>query len=88
MALSYAEACDRLNDIISDLGFPLFMGEAKEAETVKAVRKQVSSLYSSLDRENKLDLLHASGANNKAELIEQSLHELFNRIEELEEDLG
>ena len=83
MALSYAETCSRLNDIISDLGFPLFMGEAKEAETVKALRKQVSSLYSNLDRENKLDLLHAYDAESKAELIDNAVLELLNRIDEL-----
>ena len=83
MALSYAETCTRLNDIISNLGFPLFMGETKEDETVKTLRKQVSSLYSKLDRENKLDLLHAYEADSKADLIDNAVLELLNRIDEL-----
>ena len=83
MALSYAETCNRLYDIISDLSFPLFMGETKEDETVKTLRKQVSSLYSKLDRENKLDLLHAYEADSKAELIDNAVAELLNRIDEL-----
>ena len=83
MALSYAETCNRLYDIISDLSFPLFMGETKEDETVKALRKQVSSLYHKLNRENKLDLLHAYNAESKADLIDQAVAQLFDQLDEM-----
>lgn len=80
---TYAETACRLNEIISNLGFPLCVGEAKEAETVKALRKEVGAYYNQLGKENKLDVLHAYDAENKAELLNKAVAEMFNRIEEV-----
>ena len=79
--LTYSEATDGLNNIISSLGFPLFMGEARKAPTVKAVRKKVNAYYASLNRENRLDVLHAYDAESKTELIENALTEMLKRVE-------
>lgn len=78
---TYAEAHNGISDIVSSLGLPLFMGEARKAPTVKAVRKKVNAYYASLNRENKLDVLHAYDAESKTELIENALAEMFERIE-------
>ena len=80
--LTYAEASCGINEIVSNLGFPLFMGEAERQPTIKAVRKQVGAYYSQLNRENKLDVLHAYSAENKAELIEKAVEELIERLED------
>lgn len=79
--LTYAEASRGISEIISNLGFPLFMGEAERKPTVKAVRKQVGAYFTRLNRENKLDVLHAYDADNKAELIENAVAELLERVE-------
>ena len=79
--LTYAEAASGITKIVSDLGFPLFMGEAQKAPTVKTLRKQVGAYYSKLHRENKQDVLHAYSADNKAELIENAVAELLERVE-------
>jgi hypothetical protein len=79
--LTYAEASHGINEIISKLGFPLVMGEAKRQPTISALRKQVSAYYSKLHRENKQDVLHAYSADNKAELIENAVAELLERVE-------
>lgn len=78
--LSYGEACEGITDIISSLGFSLFMGETKRKPTVKAVRKQVGAYFNSLGKENKLDLLHAYDAESKAELIDRVEGELLERV--------
>ena len=80
--LTYAEASRGINEIISNLGYPLFMGEAERQPTIKAVRKQVGAYFNSLAKENKLDVLHSYDADNKAELIENAIAELFERIED------
>ena len=80
--LTYAEASRGINEIVSNLGYPLFMGEAERQPIVKAVRKQVGAYFNRLNRENKLDVLHAYDADNKAELIENAIAELFERIED------
>jgi hypothetical protein len=79
--LTYAEASHGVSQIVSKLGFPLFMGEAERKPTVKAVRQQVGAYYSSLAKENKLDCLHAYDAENKADLIENAVAELLERVE-------
>ncbi len=81
MNLTYADASNGINEIISSLGFKLFMGEAEVKPTVKAVRAEVSSYYASLNRENRLDVLHAYDAENKSELIENAILDLMERIE-------
>tara|TARA_A100001388_G_scaffold272599_1_gene253172 strand:- start:10126 stop:10374 length:249 start_codon:yes stop_codon:yes gene_type:complete len=81
MNLTYADASNGINEIISSLGFKLFMGEAEVKPTVKAVRAKVSSYYASLNRENRLDVLHAYDAENKSELIENAILDLMERIE-------
>ena len=78
---TYAEAHTGISEIVSSLGLPLFMGEARKDPTVKAVRKQVSAYYKTLGKENKLDCLHAYDADNKAELIDQAVAELLERVE-------
>ena len=78
--LTYSEASNGLNDILSSLGFSLIMGEASAKPTVKALRLEVSAYYASLNRENKLDVLHSYEAKNKAELIENALTEMFERV--------
>ena len=80
--LSYAEAHSGVSEIVSKLGLPLLMGEAGRQPTIKAVRKQVGAYYNRLHRENKLDCLHAYDASSKAELIENAIAELFERIED------
>ncbi len=77
--LTYSEASNGISDIISSL---LNMGETKAKPTVKAVRSKVSAYYASLNRENRLDVLHAYDAESKAELIENALTEMFERIED------
>ena len=79
--LTYAEASRGINEIVSNLGLPLFMGEAERQPTIKAVRKQVGAYYNSLAKENKLDVLHAYDAESKAELIENAVAELLERVE-------
>jgi hypothetical protein len=79
--LTYAEASHGISKIVSDLGFPLFMGEAERKPTIKALRKQVGAYYQKLHRENKLDCLHAYDAENKSELIEAAVAELLERVE-------
>jgi hypothetical protein len=79
--LTYAEAHSGVSEIVSKLGLPLFMGEAERKPTVKALRKQVGAYYSSLNRENRLDVLHAYDAVDKAELIENAVAELLERVE-------
>ena len=78
--LTYSEASNRISDIISSLSFSLLMGEAEEKPTVKAVRSKVSAYYASLNRENKLDVLHSYEAKNKAELIENAQTSLLERV--------
>ena len=78
--LTYSEASNGLNDILSSLGFSLLMGEAEEKPTVKAVKAEVSAYFKSLNRENKLDVLHAYDSASKAELIENALTEMFERV--------
>jgi hypothetical protein len=78
--LTYAEASNGLSELLSPLGFALKMGEAEVKPTVKALRKQVSAYYASLNRENRLDVLHAYDASSKAELIENALTEMFERV--------
>ncbi len=80
-SLSYSDASNGINEIISALGFKLFMGEAEVKPTVKAVRSEVSAYYASLNKENRLDVLHAYDAESKTELIENALTEMFERIE-------
>ncbi len=80
--LTYAEASNGINEIISSLGFPIVVGEAKRKPQARELRKQVSTYFNSLNRENKLDVLHAYDADNKAELIENALTEMFDRVEE------
>ena len=82
-SLSYAEASNGINEIISSLGFPLVTGEAEVKPQTLELRKQVSSYYASLNRENKLDVLHAYDASSKAELIENALTEMFERVAEV-----
>ena len=79
--LTYAEAHSGVSEIVSQLGLPLFMGEVERKATVKAVRKQVGAYYSSLAKENRLDVLHAYDAESKAELIENAVAELLERVE-------
>lgn len=79
--LTYAEASRGISEIVSSLGFPLFMGDAKRQPTVNAVRQQVGAYYNRLHKENKLDVLHAYDAENKAELIENAVAELLERVE-------
>lgn len=79
--LTYFEAHNGVSEIVSKLGLPLFLGEAERKPTVKAVRKQVGAYYNTLTQENKLDCLHAYDADNKAELIENAVLELLERIE-------
>lgn len=79
--LTYAEASHGVSEIVSKLGLPLLLGEAERKPTVKAVRKQVGAYYSSLAKENKLDVLHSYDADNKAELIENAVAELLERVE-------
>ena len=80
-ALSYTDASRGISEIISNLGFSLFMGEAERKPTVKAVRQQVGAYYNRLHRENKLDVLHAYDASSKAELLEAAVVELLERVE-------
>lgn len=80
--LTYAEASNGINEIISALGLPLVIGEAKRKPQARELRKQVSAYFNSLNRENKLDVLHAYDAENKSELIENALLEMFVRVEE------
>lgn len=80
--LTYAEASNGINEIISALGLPLVIGEAKRKPQDRELRKQVSAYFNSLNRENKLDVLHAYDAENKSELIENALLEMFVRVEE------
>ena len=42
----------------------------------------MSAYYASLNRENRLDVLHAYDAESKAELIENALLEMFGRVDE------
>ena len=79
--LTYAEASNGINEIVSKLGLPLFMGEAERKPTVKAVRRQVGAYYNSLAKENQLDCLHAYDAVDKAELVENAVAELLERVE-------
>lgn len=79
--LTYSEATNGINEIISSLGFSLLMGEAEAKPTVKALHSEVSAYYKTLTQENKLDCLHAYDADNKADLIENALAEMFERIE-------
>tara|TARA_B000000557_G_C20721889_1_gene420530 strand:+ start:56 stop:316 length:261 start_codon:yes stop_codon:yes gene_type:complete len=79
--LTYAEAHSGVSEIVSKLGLPLFMGEAERKPTVKALRKQVGAYYNSLAKENQLDCLHAYDAVDKAELIENAVAELLERVE-------
>ena len=79
--LTYAEATDGLNEIISNLGFPLFMGEAKAKPTMRSLRSKVKAYYTSLNKENRLDVLHAYDAQSKAELVENALVEMLERVE-------
>jgi hypothetical protein len=79
--LTYAEASHGITKIVSDLGFPLFMGEAERKPTISALRKQVSAYFNRLHRENKLDCLHAYDAENKSELLEAAVAELLERVE-------
>ena len=78
--LTYSEASNRISDIISSLSFALKMGEAEAKPTVKALRLEVSAYFKSLNRENKLDVLHSYEAKNKAELIENALTSLLERV--------
>ena len=80
--LTYAEASNGINDIISSLGFPIVVGKAKPQAQALKLRKQVSAYYASLNRENRLDVLHAYDAESKAELIENALLEMFGRVDE------
>ena len=57
------------------------MGEAEAKPTVKAVRSKVEAYYASLNRENKLDVLHAYDAESKTELVENALTEMLERVE-------
>jgi hypothetical protein len=79
--LTYSEATDGLNNIISSLGFPLFMGEAEAKPTVKVLRAKVSAYYTSLNKNNRLDVLHAYDAESKTELIENALTQMLERVE-------
>ena len=79
--LSYSEANQKVHDMISDLGFPLFMGEVKAQPQVKTLRKKVSAYYKTLGKENRLDVLHAFNAKNKAELLNRAVAELLERGE-------
>ena len=80
--LTYAEASNGINEIISSLGFPIVIGEAKREPQARELRKQVSAYFRKLNRENKLDVLHAYNAESKAELIENALTEMFERVDE------
>ncbi len=79
--LTYSEATDGLNNIISSLGFPLFMGETEAKPTVKTLRAEVGAYFKSLNKENRLDVLHAYDAESKTELIENALTEMLKRVE-------
>tara|TARA_A100001388_G_scaffold274810_1_gene259109 strand:- start:1685 stop:1942 length:258 start_codon:yes stop_codon:yes gene_type:complete len=82
-SLTYAEASSGINEIISSLGFPLVTGEAEVKPQTLELRKQVSAYFRKLNRENKLDVLHAYNAESKAELIENALTEMFERVAEV-----
>ena len=80
--LTYAEASNGINEIISSLGFPIVVGKAKPQTQALKLRKQVGAYYNALNRENRLDVLHAYDAESKAELIENALLEMFGRVDE------
>ncbi len=80
--LSYAEATDGIYTIISRLGFKLFTGESDRKTSILLLRKQVMNYYSRLSKENKLDVLHAYQAKDRAELIETVIFQMMERVEE------
>ena len=80
-SLTYSDASNGISEIISKLGFKLFMGEAEAKPTVKAVKAEVSAYFKSLNKENRLDVLHAYDAESKAELIENAILDMMERIE-------
>ena len=81
-SLTYSEVSDGFNEIISKFGVQILMGKATKTPTIKKLRREVSDFYATLNRENRLDALHASGAEDKAELIENSIREMLERLEE------
>ncbi len=79
--LTYKEAYSGLLEIISSLGFPIVVGEAEAKPQALELRKQVEAYFKSLNKENKLDVLHAYDAAHPEELIENALTEMFERVE-------